>query len=371
MSGGKKKSFLERLQEKTINTNVRTPEEQAKWEALYPAKTMPATSQSQINKAYRGDYKKEIFSKSKEAIQLEKMQVELAEREIARQPAKGSLNETYKEAIQDKDKFDKYSLKLERIAELDKKSLWSNFEKHGIIGGTTAIIGDLLEGNYRTKEEDQELKNLVVEKDKEIRPYATEHNKKVKANIAKNKVLEAEALKKWEKYKKNSEVTLGSVFLGQKSLEETEAKKEYFAIKNAVKLQEDASERLENFISGKDEGAFGTWHGLMNHNRDLGTLGADSMFTSLQVMEVATEYNDKVKEYNGDVNKAWETLSTGKQELLKAQAVKDDVIAQKLSSDSILYSLADGTAQSLVFLGQAYATGGSGALVRGGVQQAL
>ena len=48
MSGGKKKSFLERLQENTINTNVRTPEEQAeqaKWEALYPAKTMPATSQ--------------------------------------------------------------------------------------------------------------------------------------------------------------------------------------------------------------------------------------------------------------------------------------------------------------------------------------
>ena len=53
MSGGKKKSFLERLQEKTINTNVRTPEEQAMWEALYPAKTMPATSQSQINKDYK------------------------------------------------------------------------------------------------------------------------------------------------------------------------------------------------------------------------------------------------------------------------------------------------------------------------------
>ena len=170
MSGGKKKSFLERLQEETINTNVRTPEEQAKWEALYPAKTMPATSQSQINKAYRGDYKKEIFSKSKEALQLEEMQAELVAREIARQPAKGTLNETYKESIQDKDKFDKYLTKTERIAELDKKSLWSNFEKHGIIGGTTAIIGDLLEGNYRTKEEDQELKNLVVEKDKEIRP---------------------------------------------------------------------------------------------------------------------------------------------------------------------------------------------------------
>ena len=61
MSGGKKKGFLERLQEKTINTNVRTPEEQAKWEALYPVKAMPTTSQSQINKAYRGDYKKEIF----------------------------------------------------------------------------------------------------------------------------------------------------------------------------------------------------------------------------------------------------------------------------------------------------------------------
>ena len=128
MSGGKKKSFLERLQEKTINTNVRTPEEQAKWEALYPAMTMPATSQSQINKAYRGDYKKEIFSKSKEALQLEEMQAELVAREIARQPAKGSLNETYKEAIQDKEKFDKYSLKLERIAELDKKSLWSNLK---------------------------------------------------------------------------------------------------------------------------------------------------------------------------------------------------------------------------------------------------
>ena len=128
MSGGKKKSLLERIAEKTINTNVRTPEEQAKWEALYPAKTMPATSQSQINKAYRGDYKKEIFSKSKEALQLEKMQAELVAREIARQPAKGSLNETYKEAIQDKDKFDKYSLKLERIAELDKKSLWSNLK---------------------------------------------------------------------------------------------------------------------------------------------------------------------------------------------------------------------------------------------------
>ena len=53
MSGGKKKSFLERIAEKTINTNVRTPEEQAKWEALYPANTMPATSQSQINKAYK------------------------------------------------------------------------------------------------------------------------------------------------------------------------------------------------------------------------------------------------------------------------------------------------------------------------------
>ena len=381
MSGGKKKSFLERIAEKTINTNVRTPEEQAKWEALYPAKTMPATSQSQINKAYRGDYKKEIFSKSKEAIQLEKMQAELVAREIARQPAKGTLNETYKESIQDKDKFDKYSLKLERIAELDKKSLWSNikmaasnFMDFGTLpGGPGAAMSvtDILWQKSRTKEEDQELNQLVLEKNKEIRPHATEHNKKVKANIAKNKVLEAEALKKWEKYKKNSEVTLGSVFLGQKSLEETEAKTEYFAIKNAVKLQEDASERLENFISGKDEGAFGTWHGLMNHNRDLGTLGADSMFTSLQVMEVATEYNDKVKEYNGDVNKAWESLTPGKQELLKAQAVKDDVIAQKLSSDSILYSLADGTAQSLVFLGQTYATGGSGALVRGGVQQAL
>ena len=84
MSGGKKKSFLERIAEKTINTNVRTPEEQAKWEALYPVKAMPTTSQSQINKAYKGDYKKEIFSKSKETVQLEKMQADLVAREIAR-----------------------------------------------------------------------------------------------------------------------------------------------------------------------------------------------------------------------------------------------------------------------------------------------
>ena len=382
MSEGKKKSFLERLQEKTINTNVRTPEEQAKWEALYPVKEMPTTSQSQINKAYKGDYKKEIFSKSKEAIQLEKMQVELAEREIARQPAKGTLNETYKNSVQDKDKFDKYLTKTERITELDKKSLWSNlkmaasnFMDFGMLpGGPGAAMSvtDILWQKSRTKEEDQELNQLVVETQKEIRPYAVQHDKKLQAEIEKNKALEAEALKKLRYYKSKRLDKPGLAnILGGKSIEEKKAHEEFFLLKKAVILQEDASERLQNFISGKDEGAFGIWHGLMNHNRDLGTLGIDGLATSLEVMGVATEYNDKVKEYNGDVNKAWESLTPGKQELLKAQAIKDDVIAQDLSSNSLLYNTADGTAQSLVFLEQAYATGGSGSLVRSGVQQAL
>ena len=295
MSGGKKKSFLERLQEETINTNVRTPEEQAKWEALYPAKEMPTTSQSQINKAYQGDYKKEIFSKSKEAIQLEKMQAELVAREIARQPAKGTLNETYKEAIQDKDKFDKYLTKTERIAELDKKSLWSNikmaasnFMELGMLpGGPGAAMSvtDILWQKSRTKEEDQELDQLVLEKNKEIKPYANEHNEKIQSAIAKNKVLEAEALKKLNYYKSKRLDRPGLAnILGGKSIEEKKAQEEFFLLKKAILLQEDASERLQNFISGKDEGAFGTWHGLMNHNRDLGTLGIDGLATSLQVM---------------------------------------------------------------------------------------
>ena len=367
------------------------------------------TSESQIIKANSGlkrDRLATLLGKTQEDKEIEALQQQQIQKEVARIPKPGSIEETHREVLNNPTKFTAFQDREERLNTLQEKGIFSrinNTIKQGlastyltpIFGAPSEIIGSIfytpkdLFGSIghsgiadpgRTDAEEKEYNQLLKIRNRELAPTLRKHqqlineehaNNLVQKNILLQKKAQVEA--EIEEQKNKNPLSLLDTFKGMvgmgdpittKESELGKINKDLHLLDLSRKLTEETTKKINDFTEGNTS----MWDGLLNSKRDLKSIGAHSLVTNHEVALVAEKLDTLVEKYKGDDKKAWGDLSQGEQAVMKSFGRKDNVNQMDLMKNNGWYHTADGVATSLVFVEGMALTGGIGGIAEGATE---
>lgn len=389
----KKASFAQQL----LNTSFQAQETAPKGIAEVGATNIANTSESQAIKAQSsvtGEFSKTLFQESDEQKALRKYEQEQIQKELARIPKQGSIEELHAKKLGDPAKFSAFQDREEELEKLSKKSFWENIKQ-----GFDETLGAVSFGMFGTEEikpwqesrtdaEDKRYEDLLNKRNKELMPTVQE---KLKLQAIEDKNI---AIKSAEIRKKAQDLThslgfdkvgdskmefgdifktlfTGDSYEGGKIKVDTPQEKELKGLKAqlhlldlARKQNEEATKKMTDFTENKTS----MWDGLLNSKRDLKTIGMQSLVTNLETANVAQKLDALTKKYKGNDKAAWDSLNFGEQEILKAFGKKDNVNQLDLQKNNWWYHTADGVATSVVFVEGMALSGGVGGIAEGSVE---
>lgn len=297
------------------------------------------------------------------------------------------LEEAVKQTMADDEKFLQFKKDKEKVAELEAKNPIKSANKNSTLFDSAGLnifapiywLGDKLfsDGTGMSKPEYEEYKTLNKKQIQDITPTLKVLREKYANNLPDKHYKLQTAIEKERQIltQQNAEVKdmsfldvmagsakgakqMLSMFFGDTTFEDVNGSlKESDALKIAIRYDEENLKRIDDYLTGKNN----VWDGLLNHKRDLGTIGIASTVEDFVTSKVA-EKVDKV---------GWEGLSLHEQELLKSYARKQEVEGMDLMEGRGWYKAADGTGASLVFMEGMAMTSGIGGLAKQGAKQGV
>jgi hypothetical protein len=380
------------------------------------------TSKAQLetaNQATAGNREKLLsaFTQSNVENNEKLRQVEAARKEYLSKP-QNHIEEEHQKTLNNPEKFVKFKEKLttlsekqDRAAILKKKSESLDFFDSNSINVFAPFykLHDMIVDDKNkwgiTSDEESELEGLnatiaktEAELTKEIRPTVAKINSaqklvdiQNKAELAKLTGIVKESRKGQEQemkkqsfgdlmskiYSSDMLKSVGSLFgeatdaVVDKGLSDKASELDQIAILNsAMRKNKDLIKYTQDFLDGKNN----VWDPLLNVDKgaNLATLGIYGMTEELVYKTpVMNKYNRLINEL-GSEKAAFDSLSYAEQQLIKTNAVHEDLRQNKATANMFAkegavdwYRHADGTADSLVFMEQLFFTSPVSGLVEG------
>jgi hypothetical protein len=350
------------------------------------------------NQGFAGDRASKLASFSRQnVLDNEKFKQIKKEREAYLAKPQNDLEELHKQVLKDDKKFVDFKTKLrnldkqkERKTQIENKStdLW---DENGLnIFAPIWKLRDVFASEEnkwgRSDTEEKELAALKpaitktqTEINKEITPTIKLLNQKLWAEQTQDKIQRDKLAGTIYKDRKADEKRMQSmsfkdlmskIYLPGSDTKQDSGELDELAILNsAMRKRQETIKYTDDFLKGKNN----VWDGLKNKGSDLMTLGLYSFTEELAYKTpVINKFNRLINEL-GNEKAAFDSLTYAEQQLIKTNAVHDDLRQNKATAgmfekDGVdWYRHADGTADSLVFMEQMFFTGGPTALIEKGL----
>ena len=353
----------------------------------------------EANSAPAGLREAKLAALSQKNIQDRLAQKEFnAQRRVALATPQGAFEKAHKETLGDEGKFVDFKDKVQNLTESKARlgEVEGKFDDL-IDRGPVAWIANLFSDKNvwgRTEKEEKELGSLKKSVDKtetalnkEIKPTIQKLNAQLKLDSAESqaqlKVLMPQAREAQKAatpakplsfgdflsklYSKETVKNIGDTFsnagdmmFGGGNANDLDVGSQIAILNAAERKRGETLKLTQDFLDGKNN----IWDGLLNSKKDLGTLGLYGMTEEYVYKLPIVNKLDRLTKELGDPEKAFDTLTFAEQQLIKANAVHDDLrqgeATRNMFKDAKWYKAADGTGTSLVFMEQMLATQGWG-----------